>query len=235
MDFSSPAKDVSTEEPVNPKSRLLRAIELRRSGLAGDAANLLILALRDDPEAADHYFELGNTRKVMGDTASSGAQFRRALTIRPDFPQALTNLGGLSRGLDAPEVGMRHCERAGILLPAHCGVLHHMDSSVAGWRVLVDRLRPGGVTKIGLYKELARREIVKAQATGLSTMVTAQDFFTMSEFRNLVFHVQEHRFSLPRIQVILEVLGLRFLGFEISDALGAKRFRELHSEPSALA
>jgi SAM-dependent methyltransferase/Flp pilus assembly protein TadD len=142
------------------------------------------------------------------------------------------------------------------------GVLHHMDSPLTGWKRLADRLRPGGLMKIGLYSELARREIIEARATdawtrvspdpaglrryrrdlidryrdqepGLSTIVTARDFFTMSEFRDLLFHVREHRFSLPGIQANLEELGLRFLGFELSDDEGAKRFRELHPEPLA--
>ena len=43
------------------------------------------------------------------------------------------------------------------------GVLHHMKDPVAGWKVLVDILRPGGFMKIGLYSEIARRNIVKVQ------------------------------------------------------------------------
>jgi tetratricopeptide (TPR) repeat protein/2-polyprenyl-3-methyl-5-hydroxy-6-metoxy-1,4-benzoquinol methylase len=36
------------------------------------------------------------------------------------------------------------------------GVLHHMADPVAGWKVLTDCLKPGGLMKIGLYSELAR-------------------------------------------------------------------------------
>ena len=36
------------------------------------------------------------------------------------------------------------------------GVLHHMDDPMAGWKVLTDCLKPGGLMKIGLYSELAR-------------------------------------------------------------------------------
>ena len=41
------------------------------------------------------------------------------------------------------------------------GVLHHMDEPMAGWRVLVDLLKPGGLMLIGLYSESARRHIVE--------------------------------------------------------------------------
>ena len=42
------------------------------------------------------------------------------------------------------------------------GVLHHMDDPSAGWKVLVDRLRSGGLMKVGLYSDIARQHIVKA-------------------------------------------------------------------------
>ena len=41
------------------------------------------------------------------------------------------------------------------------GVLHHMDDPFAGWQVLVNCLKPGGLMRIGLYSELARQHIVK--------------------------------------------------------------------------
>ncbi len=40
----------------------------------------------------------------------------------------------------------------------------------------------------------------------------------MSELRDLLFHVQEHRFTIPQIQNCLAELGLKFCGFE-SDKL----------------
>ena len=43
------------------------------------------------------------------------------------------------------------------------GVLHHMDEPMAGWRVLTDLLKPGGLMRIGLYSDLARQHIVKVR------------------------------------------------------------------------
>ena len=134
------------------------------------------------------------------------------------------------------------------------GVLHHMDEPMAGWRVLVDLLKPGGLMKIGLYSELARQHIVKARreiaSLGIGTsateirnfrelsreseihdvkqLSTISDFFSLSEFRDLVFHVQEHRFTLPQIKSCLNELGLNFCGFE--DKNIDSRFREFHGE-----
>ena len=41
-----------------------------------------------------------------------------------------------------------------------------------------------------------------------------QDFYSTSELRDLVFHVQEHFFSIPKISDYLDRLGLTFCGFE---------------------
>tara|TARA_B110001450_G_scaffold243822_1_gene255396 strand:+ start:4026 stop:6461 length:2436 start_codon:yes stop_codon:yes gene_type:complete len=119
------------------------------------------------------------------------------------------------------------------------GVLHHMDDPMMGWRVLTDCLKPGGLMKIGLYSELARQHIVKIREEisqlGIESsndamtkfrrdiigsnedhhkwMLKISDFYSTSELRDLLFHVQEHRFTLPQIQTCLSALGLRFCGF----------------------
>jgi Flp pilus assembly protein TadD/SAM-dependent methyltransferase len=134
------------------------------------------------------------------------------------------------------------------------GVLHHMDEPMVGWRVLTDLLKPGGLMKIGLYSELARHYVVgvrkeiallkvgtsEADIRGfrrslaeshdenhqLLTMCT--DFFSLSMLRDLIFHVQEHRFTLPQIKNCLDELGLKFCGFENKDAIS--NFREINGK-----
>jgi SAM-dependent methyltransferase len=122
------------------------------------------------------------------------------------------------------------------------GVLHHLADPFAGWRVLLSRLRPGGYMCVGLYSQLGRRQLRKAReliaARGytsappdirrfrqdvfaqetspeLQLVSKAHSFYTLSECRDLAFHVQEHRFSLPQIESFLAELGLQFLGFEL--------------------
>ena len=41
------------------------------------------------------------------------------------------------------------------------------------------------------------------------------DFFNLSECRDLLFHIQEHRLSLPEIASFLAESNLQFLGFEL--------------------
>ena len=134
------------------------------------------------------------------------------------------------------------------------GVLHHMDEPLAGWTLLVGLLRPGGLMKIGLYSELARRHIVEirkeisalklggseadirkfrqslieSEDDDHQLLTNWNDFYSLSTLRDLIFHVKEHRFTLPKIKKILDELGLEFCGFENRDAIAG--FRNLYGE-----
>ena len=118
------------------------------------------------------------------------------------------------------------------------GVLHHMEAPLQGWRKLIDCLKPDGVMKIALYSELARQAIVQCgdwiaekgfeptregisnfrqeimaleKGNPLKGILGAVDFFSLSMCRDLVFHVQEHRFTLPQIKTILDDLDLEII------------------------
>lgn len=136
------------------------------------------------------------------------------------------------------------------------GVLHHLSSPMEGWRVLAGLLKPGGVMRIGLYSELARKTIVAARekiaamripstpsairnfrqaimsdpdlSELRSLAATTGDFFSMGEIRDLLFHVQEHRFDLPMIKQYLGDLGLTFGGFLLADRDVVRAFHKLN-------
>jgi tetratricopeptide (TPR) repeat protein/SAM-dependent methyltransferase len=115
------------------------------------------------------------------------------------------------------------------------GVLHHLRDPLAGWRVLLSLAKPGGFMKLGLYSELARQHIVAARAevAGLDVraarqrifalpadaparkVTTLRDFYSASGARDLVLHVQEHRFTIPQLASAMAELGVEFLGFEL--------------------
>ena len=120
------------------------------------------------------------------------------------------------------------------------GVLHHMNDPFEGWEVLTDCLRPGGLMKVGLYSELARKNIVKIReeidrqnigATNAEIRsfrdiiinsnqdyhkltMEFSDFYSLSDCRDLLFHVKEQRLTIPQIKDHLAKLGLKFCGFE---------------------
>lgn len=122
-----------------------------------------------------------------------------------------------------------------------CGVLHHLDDPLAGWRALLDVLEPDGLMKIALYSETARRGIraardvvstlnVDRDADGIRAcrsaimqlpeghpardVMTFRDFYTLDGCRDLIMHVQECQFTIPRIASSLDGLGLRLLEIE---------------------
>jgi SAM-dependent methyltransferase len=148
-------------------------------------------------------------------------------------------------------------------LIACIGVLHHLGDPLAGWQILVNLLRPGGLMNIGLYSEIGRQDIIAGRSLiaekGYSTspedirrcrqdiiamaedgdnemakICNRYDFFSLSECRDLLFHVQEHRFTLPQIEEGLKDLNLKFLGFEMQDQRALKQFKESYPNSNAL-
>ena len=139
------------------------------------------------------------------------------------------------------------------------GVLHHMLEPLEGWQVLVDILRTGGVMKIGLYSKAGRQRVLAARALiaekgygsspddmrkfrqelivlaqdknlEVAKITGSMDFFSLSECRDLLFHVQEHQFTIPQIAAALQDFGLEFLGFELADSQIKREFKELYPE-----
>ncbi len=125
-----------------------------------------------------------------------------------------------------------------------CGVLHHMHDPMAGWQRICERLKPGGLMNIALYSQTARKTVSDARAViakegytddvasmralrrdiinggedhPLASLQRWRDFFTTSQLCDLVFHVQEHQFTIPMIQEALDTLGLAFIGFQFPD------------------
>ena len=125
------------------------------------------------------------------------------------------------------------------------GVLHHMNDTLKGWSVLTSCLNNGGLCFIGLYSNLASKEIIglrneisekgikysnaeiKSYRALLSRSIGEQnkwlthlqDFYSTSMFRDLLFHAQEKQFSLEEIKKLIRDLGLVFCGFEDSGIL----------------
>ena len=151
---------------------------------------------------------------------------REAGVINIEYGQAdILNLGTIGRTFDLIAAG---------------GVLHHMADPMQGWRVLVSLLRPGGLMQLAFYSELGRRDVVAAReliaARGFAPTPEGiracrrelalsparrvskfYDFFSTSECRDLLFHVQEHRIGIADIKDFITANGLSFLGFKLPD------------------
>jgi tetratricopeptide (TPR) repeat protein/SAM-dependent methyltransferase len=156
----------------------------------------------------------------------------RALGLAIEYAQAdILRLGGIGRTFDVIEAS---------------GVLHHLADPMAGWRILLSLLKPGGVMSVGLYSRLARTDVnaarafIAARGYGSTaedirrcrqdilslpdgapgrTVTHAGDFYSMSECRDLLFHVQEHQHTLPEIAAFVAGQDLQFLGFDMDARL----------------
>ena len=133
------------------------------------------------------------------------------------------------------------------------GTLHHMKDPVAGLKVLLNILEPHGFLLLGLYSKKARQHITKTRELIkkkkfkntnediinfrqyfinekldplLQKTSESSDFYSTSNVRDLLFHVQEHNFTIPEISKILNDLDLEFLGF-ITTPFIKNKFSEL--------
>jgi tetratricopeptide (TPR) repeat protein len=119
------------------------------------------------------------------------------------------------------------------------GVLVAMRDPMEGLRALLPLMRPGGLLKLGLYSRQARigvslaramireqqrpatpsamrdfrRQIIEAPSNSpLKSLIRWKDFYSMSECRDFLFHVQEHQFDLPEVAAMVRGAGLTLLG-----------------------
>jgi hypothetical protein len=67
-----------------------------------------------------------------------------------------------------------------------------------------------------------RHDIMRSEEPHHQKLAKTRDFFSLSETRDMLFHSQEHRFTIPQIRVSLCSLGLKFRGF--SDQELVKKF-----------
>ena len=141
------------------------------------------------------------------------------------------------------------------------GVLHHLGDPGAGLTVLCRLMKDDGIIRLGLYSEAARGAVVAVRERIAESGVAADpdgirkvrqqlmllpeeaperdvvhfaDFFSMSECRDLLFHVQEHRYTIPGIARLLDDAGLRLIGFDLEPAALA-RFRAANPDKDALS
>ena len=136
------------------------------------------------------------------------------------------------------------------------GVLHHMDDPTKGLSALNNQLKPGGYIKLALYSDIARQLIMEArnhisqldfnnspagirefrqqvlssQFQELKRLVYWSDFFSLSECRDLCFHVQEHRFTTASLQSLLNTNGLIFCGFMLPEAIRKTYQQQFHAD-----
>ena len=135
------------------------------------------------------------------------------------------------------------------------GVLHHMNKPLEGLKVLLNLLEPHGLLRLGLYSEIARKDIVEVREfikknqfknsnedikkcrqkifneknnKLIKKVLYRTDFYSTSTARDLMFHVKEHCFTLNELSKIFKNFNLEFLGF--TNVLKKNEFTKLFPE-----
>jgi len=120
------------------------------------------------------------------------------------------------------------------------GVLHHMKEPEVGLKSLLEVIKPSGLIKLGLYSSTARESVTNVRNAYLKSNMTPSldniravrqalmskgaskdykavtlfgDFYATSTCRDLLFHAQEHTYNIIKIEELLNLNNLKFLGF----------------------
>jgi 2-polyprenyl-3-methyl-5-hydroxy-6-metoxy-1,4-benzoquinol methylase len=140
------------------------------------------------------------------------------------------------------------------------GVLHHLQNPAKGLATLNSKLKPGGYFKIGLYSKLARQKVsaareliqnlsIQSTPEGIrdfrkqifddkhhelkAISVLVNDFYSLSECRDLCFHVQEHQFTTESLRKLLEDENLVFCGFMLHESIKAAYRQQFPADSTA--
>ena len=229
------SRAVRQQYEESPYPRWVVAGPPRRPAILGDrrpdyALDVLIAGCGTGRFALDFARDLPNSRFLALDLSVASLSYAKRMADQYDlanieFAQAdIMRLASIDRQFDFIDVS---------------GVLHHLADPWAGWRVLQSLLRPGGLMQVGLYSKLARlpvvagralisargyrpvpegirrcrEEIIGSNDPVLRSLIWWPDFFTTSDCRDLLFHVEEHRTTLPEIKSFLSANDLEFVGF----------------------
>ncbi len=119
------------------------------------------------------------------------------------------------------------------------GCLHHMEKPEDGLESLVNVLKPEGLIYLGLYSERARFEIewtrkyiqnrkinvsqknmrafrtkmLNSKNQKFQSIKGLLDFYSLSNFRDLLFNYTEHTYDLIEVKKLIESKKLSFAGF----------------------
>lgn len=225
-------------------------VEAREGFLRDGAPKILVAGCGTGREACDLAAAFPNAEVLAVDLSVASLAYARHRAKK----FGLTNV----RFAQADILGLGALDERFDFIAAS-GVLHHMDAPLKGWEVLTSLLKEGGRMRIGLYSEHARRFVVEARkaiaardykpdSEGIrrfrqdapkhlkkkhyKTLVEARDYYSLPECRDLLFHEQEHRFTIPQIRQALQTLGLTFEGFQVGGATARKYRKKFRKDPA---
>lgn len=244
---------ISLNRYLRNRFRFSQVIPMSRLDEANAGIDILIAGCGTGQHSIATAQRYGNAKVLAVDLSLTSLCYARRKTEElglGNIEYAQADITSLST-LGSPEMGGRMFD-----LIESVGVLHHLANPLTGWRELLALLRPGGFMRLGFYSKFARQNEADARlyiaekryapnaedirrcrqdmmspenALRFQKVLSARDFYTMSECRDLLFHVQEHHYTLPQLKENLRELDLAFLGFSL-DSDVSKRYGERFPE-----
>lgn len=141
------------------------------------------------------------------------------------------------------------------------GVLHHLPDFRAALQQLAACMKPGGTMQIGIYSEqsqrpldCARRLIEQGNYSDddnsvrrcrqdlarlrddrmLLRLTLSPSFYSLGDFRNLIFSYETSYITLKEVSSTLGELGLQFIGFQHSNPAIVNRYRQRFPDDQAM-
>jgi 2-polyprenyl-3-methyl-5-hydroxy-6-metoxy-1,4-benzoquinol methylase/tetratricopeptide (TPR) repeat protein len=214
--------------------------------IQGGAIDLLVAGCGTGQEPVALACELADARITAIDLSRVSLAYAmrktRELALAVEYAQAdIVELASLGRSFD---------------VISSAGVLHHLADPEAGWRTLAGMLRPGGFMRVGLYSELGRRDLAPVRrliaergfeptpegihacrrelldSGRFPRLAALRDLYGLNECRDLLFHVEEHRYDLLQVARMAAALGLQVVGLLAEPAV-RRRFRARFPEAGA--
>lgn len=229
---------------------------LRQKEVATPAAapeiNILVAGCGTGQEPAIYANVIATARITAVDLSLASIAYGKRMAIdlgfadRIDFQHGdLMDVGKIGRSYD---------------FIASSGVLHHMKDPAKGLEAILQTLKPGGRMSISLYSAIARdirlnpaADYIKAKGYTSSEAdirqfrrdilslpendprrlcLGASDFFSLSECNDLLFHVQEHRFTFLTIRDMVERFGLELFDAYLTPT-NRSQYLEMFPDPHA--
>lgn len=221
---------VDRDPPVTLSEWVSRELPAMPGIAAADSPEVLVAGCGTGRDAMWLALNIASARVLAVDLSLSSLAYAQRMArmlgvSNIEFRQAdILALPGIDRRFD---------------LIASTGVLHHMREPLKGLSAIASLLRPGGLMRLGFYSARARVSVSAARAaiaaegiastepairtfrqrvfeagrdSPLKELEFAPDFYSTSMCRDLLFHVQEHQYTLPQLGSMLAAVGLEFLG-----------------------
>jgi protein O-GlcNAc transferase len=116
--------------PGHPDALHLLGVVAFQMGKADACVEFVSQAIRSDKRNPAYFFSLGNGLQALGRLDDALAAFDTALTLKPDFVEALSNRGNALQGLERFDEALESYDKALFLKPSFAAASHNRGNAL---------------------------------------------------------------------------------------------------------